>query len=212
MDAESTAWVRDLRDAGPKRDAAIERLHALLLRVARAEISRRGPHPHIAGPELDDLAVQAASDAVVAIDRRLADFRGESRFTTWACKFVIFGVSNKLARHWSRRRTVAVNGAGWERIAGRFGFDPVEEAESRDLLQAVRRAVEDELTPHQRRVFTAIVVQGMPLDALVAELGSNRNAIYKTMFDARRKLRTSLTAGGYLMRRQVKVDDRTIGA
>lgn len=195
---ESAAWVRDLHQTGAVRDACVGRLHALLLRVARAELSRRGPQAHVTGPELDDLAVQAASDALLAIDRKVADFRGESRFTTWACKFVIFEVSNKLARHWSRRPTVPLAGEGWEQLPGRFGFDPVEEAESRDLLAALRRAVEDVLTAHQRQVFVAIVVRGMPLDALAAELGSNRNAIYKTMFDARRKLRASLVANGYL--------------
>ncbi|MGH9056203.1 MAG: RNA polymerase subunit sigma-70, partial [Acidimicrobiales bacterium] len=70
--------------------------------------------------------------------------------------------------------------------------------EWRDVVEAVHRAVDDELTDHQRRVFVAIVLDGMPLDVLVAELGSNRNAIYKTLFDARRKLRVSLVTHGYL--------------
>lgn len=198
MDAASAAWVRDLRETGTAREVALRELHALLLRVGRAEISRRSPHPRITGPELDDLAVQAASDALLAIDRKLAQFLGESRFTTWACKFVIFEVSNKLGRHWSRHPTVALEGDGWERMPARFGFDPVEEAESRDLLAALRRAVESALTPRQRQVFVAIAIQGVPLDALAAELGSNRNALYKAMFDARRKVRAALAANGYL--------------
>jgi RNA polymerase sigma-70 factor (ECF subfamily) len=198
MDAESAAWVRALQEAGAAGEVSMRRLHALLVRVARAEVSRRGPHSHISGPELDDLAVQAASDASLAIGRKIAEFRGESRFTTWACKFVIFEVASKLARHWSRRPTVALDGEGWERLPARFGFDPVEEAESRELLAAVRRAIDGALTPRQRRVFIAIVVKGVPLDVLAAELGSTRNAIYKTMFDTRRKLRASLEANGYL--------------
>lgn len=200
MDTESAAWIRDLSEAGSAHEAALERLHELLLRVARAEVSRRAPRSRITGPELDDLASQAASDAVLAIDRKRGQFRGESRFTTWACKFVIFEVSSKVGRHWSRHPTVPLDGEDWQRLPGRFGFDPVEEVESRDLLDALRRAVTEVLTPHQRRVFVAIVLQGTPLEALVAELGSNRNAIYKTMFDARRKLRASLVANGYLNR------------
>ena len=80
----------------------------------------------------------------------------------------------------------------------RFGFDPAQEAEWRDLLAALRRAVDEELTARQRRVFVAIVLNGIPLDALVIELATNRNAIYKTLFDARRKLRAALAANGYI--------------
>ena len=65
-------------------------------------------------------------------------------------------------------------------------------------MTALHRAVDDVLTDWQRRLFVAIVVNGVPLDALVAEFGSNRNAIYKTLFDARRKLRAKLVANGYL--------------
>jgi RNA polymerase sigma-70 factor (ECF subfamily) len=89
-------------------------------------------------------------------------------------------------------------GEDWERLPDRFGFDPAAESEWRDLLAALRRAVEKELTERQRRIFVALVLNGVPLDALVVELGSNRNAIYKTMFDARRKLRAALAANGYL--------------
>ncbi|MGH7921801.1 MAG: sigma-70 family RNA polymerase sigma factor [Candidatus Dormibacteraceae bacterium] len=198
LDPVSAAWVRELSVSGPVHDAALERLHALLLRVARAETSRRADRSLIAGPELDDLAMQAASDALLAIDRKVDGFRGDSRFTTWACKFVIFEVSTKLGRHWWRHRTVALDAEAWERLPGRFGLDPAEAFGERDLLVALRRAVDTVLTPHQRRVFVAIVLQGVPLDALVADLGSNRNAIYKTVFDARRKLRAELVANGYL--------------
>jgi RNA polymerase sigma-70 factor (ECF subfamily) len=58
--------------------------------------------------------------------------------------------------------------------------------------------VDDELTPRQRQVFVAIVLNDVPLDALALELASNRNAIYKMLFDARRKLRAALAANGYL--------------
>ena len=85
-----------------------------------------------------------------------------------------------------------------DRAAGRFGFDPAQEAEWRDLLAALRRAVDAELTPRQREVFVAIVLNGVPLDALVLSLGSSRNAIYKMLFDARRKLRAALAANGYI--------------
>ena len=191
-------WVRALSAAGVERERATARLHEMLLRVARAECRRRGPRLQITGPELDDLAYQAAADAVLAIIAKIGEFRGESRFTTWACKFVIFEVSGKIGRHFWRHPAVPLEAGDWERLPDRFGLDPARESEWRDLARALRRAVEEELTGHQRRVFTAIWVDGVPLDALVAELGSSRNALYKTMFDARRKLRASLVANGYL--------------
>ena len=96
--------------------AAAARLHELLLRAARAETRRRGDRLRISGPELDDLAHQAAADAVVAIIAKIGEFRGESRFTTWAYKFVIFEVSGKIARHFWRQRAVPLDAADWDRL------------------------------------------------------------------------------------------------
>jgi RNA polymerase sigma-70 factor, ECF subfamily len=195
---ETARWLAALSGGGPARDQALARLHDLLLRVARAELNRRaGRHP-ITGPEVDDLAHQAADDALLAITTKLGQFRGESRFTTWAYKFVVLEVSSKLGRHFWQRPAVALDTADWDGLPDRFGISPAEYAERHDLIAAVRRAVEEELTDRQRQVFAAIVVQGIPLDALVVQLGSSRNAIYKTMFDARRKLRAALVANGYL--------------
>jgi RNA polymerase sigma-70 factor, ECF subfamily len=198
LDQESAEWLQALGDSGPQREAALARLHAMLLRIAQREARRRGPRSRITGPELEDLAYQAAADAVLAITAKLGQFRGESRFTTWAYRFVILEVSAKLGRHFWRRPDVPLEAEDWDRLPGRFGFEPAQEAEWRDLLTALRRAVNSELTPRQREVFVAIVLNDVPLDALVVKLGSNRNAIYKMMFDARRKLRAALVANGYL--------------
>ena len=198
LDPDSRQWVRVLSGTGPQREAGLARLHELLLRIARAELQRRNGQFRITGPELDDLAYQAAADALLAIDLKLGQFRGESRFTTWAYKFVIFEVSAKIGRHFWAHPAVPMDGEDWDRLPGRLGPDPAQEAERRELADAVRRAVDEQLTPRQRKVFVAIVLNGVPLDALVVELGSTRNAIYKTMFDARRKLRAGLAANGYL--------------
>ncbi len=197
-DHDSGVWVRGLDANGAAYDETVARLHDLLLRVARAEVHRRRAQLPMAGPELDDLAHQAAADAVMGVVRKVGEFRGESRFTTWACKFAIFEVSTKVGRHFWQRPTVAMEGEDWGRLPDRFGLDPARAAEWGDVVTALRRAVDDELTEHQRRVFVAIVLNGVPLDALVADLGSNRNAIYKTLFDARRKLRAALVTHGYL--------------
>ena len=199
LDAESAAWVADLAARSAERDAALRRLHDLLLRAARAELSRRAPRAVIAGQEMDDLAHQAADDAVVSILRRLSEFRGDSRFTTWAYKFAILEVSAKLGRHfWTANATVALDSGQWDRLPARLGLSPESGAEAADLLAAVRSAVETSLTERQREVFIALVLTGIPLDALVLKLGTDRNTVYKVMFDARRKIRAALVTNGYL--------------
>jgi RNA polymerase sigma-70 factor (ECF subfamily) len=198
IDPVSAGWLSALTGIGAEREAALARLHELLVRIALGEVRRRAPRLPIAGPELDDLAYQAAADALLAITAKIGQFRGESRFTTWAYKFVIFEVSAKIGQHFWRHPDVRLDAEDWQRLPDRFGFDPAGESEWRELLAALRRAVDEELTPRQREVFVAIVVNEVPLDALVAKLGSNRNAIYKMMFDARRKLRAALAANGYI--------------
>lgn len=198
LDEESSAWLCRLGADGGERRAAEHELHARLVRVALAEVRRRSGSTPVTGPELDDVAHQAAGDAMLAILAKLGDFRGESRFITWAYRFVILEVSAKLGRHYWRKPPVALDAAQWERLPDRFGIDPQQHAESAGILAEVRRVVDEELTAHQRRVFTAIVVDGIPLDALAVRLGLRRNALYKVIFDARRKIRRALVASGYL--------------
>jgi RNA polymerase sigma-70 factor, ECF subfamily len=198
LDEESLAWLRRLGAGGGDRQAAELELHARLVRIALAEVRRRAASTPVTGRELDDIAHQAAGDAMVAILAKLGDFRGESRFMTWAYRFVILEVSAKLGRHFWRNPPVALDAGQWERLPDRFGIDPAGHAELAGLLAEVRRVVDEELTAHQRRVFTAIVVDGIPLDALAARLGLRRNAVYKVIFDARRKIRRALAANGYL--------------
>jgi RNA polymerase sigma-70 factor, ECF subfamily len=198
LDEETAGWLRRLGAGGGERQAAERELHARLVRIALAEVRRRSAGTPVAGQELDDVAHQAAGDAMLAILAKLGGFRGESRFTTWAYRFVILEVSAKLGRHYWRDPPVALDAGQWERLPDRFGIDPARHAEAAGVLAEVRRVVDEELTAHQRRVFVAIVVDGIPLDALAAELGLRRNAIYKVIFDARRKIRRALVANGYL--------------
>jgi RNA polymerase sigma-70 factor, ECF subfamily len=198
FDEASARWLADLRASGADGESGQRRLHELLLRAARAEVSRRSGQLRVGGAELDDIAHQAAADAMVAILGKLLSFRGESRFTTWAYKFVVFEVSSKISRHFWQQPGVAMDAEDWDRLPAVFGFGPAEQAQGRDLLDALRHAVDQELTDRQRQIFVAIVVNGVPLDVLVAELNTNRNAIYKTLFDARGKLRSALAAKGYL--------------
>ncbi|WP_431220123.1 RNA polymerase sigma factor [Leifsonia xyli] len=169
----------------------------MLLKVAMKEAYRRGPAARISGPELDDIAHQAADDAMVSLLGKLETFRGESRFTTWAYRFVVLEVSSKLGRHYWRRPTVPLDADDWDRLPAKYGADPLAAAQHSDLIAAVQRAVET-LTEHQRNLFVSIVVSGISIDAMAAKSGSTPGALYKAVFDARRKIRAYLTTNGYL--------------
>lgn len=193
---ENRDWLDALRDRGPAREAAVGRLHGLLLRAARFELSRRrAALSHVRGEELDDLAVQAADDALVSALGKLDDFRGASRFTTWAYKFAIVEAGVKLRRRAWQSREVTLQDGSWEQIAD-HGRSAQELLESAEVLDRLRVAVDATLTPHQRSVFVALALNGVPIDVIAERTGSSRGALYKTLHDARRKLRTELAAEG----------------
>jgi RNA polymerase sigma-70 factor (ECF subfamily) len=161
--------------------------------AARSELHRR--RGRLSGPELDDVALQCADDALVTILAKLGEFQGLSRFTTWAYKFAVFEVSSKTARHAWRRHPPEE--AMLERLPDSLTPGPGEVAERREQLEALTRAIEADLTPRQRQVFVAVALNDVPIDVLALQLGSNRNAVYKNLFDARRALRASLAAAGH---------------
>ena len=197
LDTESADWLRDLQDAGGARDDAIGRLHALLVRVARGEAGRRrATLPARAAEEVDDLCVQAASDALMAILSKLGTYRGTARFTTWACKFVILEASARLRRHAWRERRVELDDTIWDRLSDQA--PPVlKRLEDAQLIGALHRAVDAHLTERQRLIFQSVTMDDVPIDVLAERLGATRGAIYKTLHDARVKLRRALTDAGY---------------
>jgi RNA polymerase sigma-70 factor (ECF subfamily) len=202
-DPDSQRWLDGLRPDGARHDQCARELHALLLRAAHREIHRRrGWLGGATGPELDDLAHQSADDALVAIINNLDSYRGKSRFTTWAYRFVMTQASIKTRRHlWSGRR-VEFDDVDWARLPNRLGAPPDRHSEQHAQLQALREAVEHNLSTRQREVFVAVALNDVPIDVVALRLDSNRGAIYKTLFDARSKLRTSLAAAGYPLTEQ----------
>jgi RNA polymerase sigma-70 factor (ECF subfamily) len=135
---------------------------------------------------------------VAAVLRKLPEYRGDSRFTTWAYKFVIFEMSAALRREaWRGRRTVDIGDDAWRRLADTRAIDPAAKTELRELVSAIERCVATELTPWQREVFISIVVLGVPIDVLAHRHDKGRGAVYKVLHDARRKLRAFLHAEGW---------------
>jgi RNA polymerase sigma-70 factor (ECF subfamily) len=196
-DAESRAWLASLRSADDHtREAAVARLHALLLRAARFEVRRRAADArHVARDELDDLAHQGAHDALVAVLAKLGDYRGESRFTTWVYKFALLEAGVKMRRRAWQDREVSLDPADWPAFVDPVA-SPSQDAQMAELLSAVADAIAGDLTPHQRRVLVATTLNDVPIDVLAERMSTTRGALYKTLHDGRRRLRAALAARG----------------
>ena len=193
LDKESQEWLTGLRE---RRDESVAQLHALLLRAARFEVARRRPTlPHLRGNELEDIAYEAADDALMSVLARLDDFRGESRFTTWVYKFALLEAAVKLRKRAWQGREVPLEPESWS-LFTTADLGPEDEAEQSELLRTVQTAVAEELTPRQREVLVALALNGVPIDVLAERLDTTRGALYKTLHDARRKLRKHLDEQG----------------
>ena len=198
-EADSQAWLSALRLGGSEREEAIARLHELLLRATRFEVSRRREAlSHVRGEELDDLALQAADDALVAVLAKLDDYRGASRFTTWVYKFGLLEAGVRLRRRAWQEREVVLEPEVWPLMAD-AGQSPESNAEMSELVGAITDSIDGCLTGHQREVLVALALNGVPLDVLADRLGTTRGALYKTLHDARRKLRADLATRGFTL-------------
>lgn len=195
LDADSRRWVEQLRLGHPRYRQTVIRLHDELKRIAVYELSRRQVRS-IRGPEFDDLAQQAADDALVKVLDRLDEFRGLGRFTVWAYKFVMFEVSAKVSRHTWLRQPPNVEEIAWHQLPDPRALRPEEYLDRRAQLDALSRAI-GELTDRQREVLVAVALNDVPIDVLALKLGTNRNALYKNLFDARRRLRATMAAAGH---------------
>ena len=196
LDEESRRWLDELRADGATKDDATARLHALLVRAARFEVTRRRPTlPHLRGDELDDIALEAADDALMSVLRRLDDFRGASRFTTWVYKFALLEAAVKLRKRAWQGREVPLEPETWGMFSS-AALEPGEEAEQSELLGTLQRGIDEVLTPRQRDVLVALALNGVPIDVLADRLSTTRGALYKTLHDARQKLRRHLDGQG----------------
>ena len=196
LDADSREWLRSLRAEGTARDEAVARLHALLLRAARFEVARRRHTlPHVRGDDLDDIALQAADDALVSVLARLDSFRGASRFTTWVYKFALLEAAVKLRKRGWQGREVPLEPESWNLFES-ADLEPDAQLAQSELLTTLQSAIGEILTPHQRSVLVALALNGVPIDVLAERLGTTRGALYTTLHDARRKLRKHLDERG----------------
>jgi RNA polymerase sigma-70 factor (ECF subfamily) len=206
-DAGSRAWIADLEDSGQRHDEAVARLHEMLLGAARFEVNRRrATLPHLRGDDFDDLAMQSADDALVAVLSKLDAYKGDSKFTTWAYKFALLEAAVKLRRRAWQGREVPLAPETWPHLASDTA-SPASSAEGGELFEELRKAIADELTAHQREVLVAITLNGVPIDVLAERLNTTRGALYKTLHDARQKLRACLANRGMTIGGDGKEDE-----
>lgn len=188
-------WPELYLGDGPAHTDAVRRLHTLMAKAAAHQVSFMSPDlPVIGGVRVEEIVEQAADEATVAALGKLASFEGRSRFTTWAYKFGILYAANEVRRNMWRHREVNLDDL--PEFAGAL-TSPEQHVEHLEFARAVEAAIETVLTPHQRKVAVALLVEGIPIDVLADRMGTNRNALYKTVFEARARLRAQLTAAGY---------------
>jgi RNA polymerase sigma-70 factor, ECF subfamily len=187
-DAESRAWLERLASQGAPREEAAQELHRILVRATRSRVRREAGRLELRGEELEDVAREAADDALIAILARLEEFRGASRFTTWACRFALVHASLALRRRRWKRRELPVGGDVVQ-VFDAAAPGPEEEVEQLDLLHALRHALDEVLTDWQREVFVAVALNGTPVETVACRRGTTPGATYKALHDCRRKLR-----------------------
>lgn len=191
LDADSREWPGSLRANGRAGEEAVARLHALLLRAARFEVARRRPSlPRLRVDELDDIALEVAEGALVSVLGHLDEFRGDSRFSTWAYKFAVREAAVKLRRSaWQARELPGEPQAGI--LFASIDLESGAHAEQREL-PALHTTLGELLSPHERSVLVALALNDVPIDVLAERLESTRGALYETVRNARRKLRGHL--------------------
>lgn len=192
---EDYDWLAGLTSTGADLNDAIRRLHELMVRVARFKLSRMGEASRLGSARADEIVQSSADEAVVAILARLSSFEGRSRFTTWAYKFAILHTATAVRRElWSG---ITVDLSSVPEPVSRLD-DPLTHVEAAALSDALRRCIAECLTPHQQRILIAIAVEGIPIDVVADRLHTSRNTVYKTLHDARKRLRQALIAQGYI--------------
>lgn len=198
-------WLHDLHASGEIQNAAIADLRDLLLRAALYFFSRNlSDFEGSQGDEISQRAEDCAQDALIAVMNHLKDFRGDSKFSTWAYKFAI-NIALMAARRerWKGVSLDQLASSGEDNFFEAAladtsdGSAPEESAMQDEVRRVIQEVIRDDLTDKQRRVLSMMIFHEVPLDEVVRYLGSNRNAVYKMLHDARRKLKSGLQARGF---------------
>lgn len=195
---DNQAWIHDLQTSGPERDSALGDLHAILLRVLPHAITR---YLSPGDPALETLIEDVAQETLLRVLDKLDTFEGRSQFTTWTYKIAVRIALTELRRErWKDisldEMTESADGRSEPDFMPARDLGPESATEQRDTLQRLQRILSEELTDKQRQALMAVGVNGLPLEEVARRMGTNRNALYKLMHDARLRLKHRLEQEG----------------
>ncbi len=206
-DRTNEQWLADLRDEGEAQAAAITDLKHRLDRGIYYYLAReRSDLANLSDTELHHMSEDMAQDAVLRVLENLDGFRGDSQFTTWAIRIAVRVAISELRR--ARYRDFSLDDITADGdflplsanpVAGEKPLGPERAAERADVLEKIREALDGVLTERQLQALYAVAVRGISMDAVAYQMGTNRNALYKLLHDARRKLRQHFEAQGLSM-------------
>ena len=189
---ENASWIRDLRSCGPVQAEALTDLRELLLRGLAKGFQARG--------ETNQAFVEdVVQQALVHILDHLDQFQGRSRFTTWAMAIAVRLAMSALRRkRWQDVSLESMSAPSegtpaWDRDDT---TSPAQYAEQHAIMQTLSRLIDEALTEKQWRALTA-ELGGMPVEEIARRMGSNVNAVYKLLHDARQRLKHGLETAGY---------------
>ncbi len=196
FDAEGL--LEQLHSSGPSLDEAVAHLHRLMLKAARHQLAQMSAvGRRLGSARVDEIVNQAADEATFAALTKLESFEGRSKFTTWAFKFGVLHALSAANRAVWRDREVPLDSVLEQKMKQ---SSPEVWAEASELSSLLNSAIQDSLTPRQREVVIALIFNDVPIDVLAERLGTTRNALYKTLYDARNRLRSRLIGEGYLIK------------
>jgi len=195
-------WLRGLSATGEEQAVVLGDLRTYLLRAAQYALSQRSDDLAQADAKIEPLAEDCAQEALLAILKHLHEFRGDSKFTTWAYKFAV-NIALVVARR-ERWKSVSLDQIlsdadldDWPIRDESQVTDPDRPALQAEIWAIIRETIDHDLTERQRRVLKAMVFEEVPMDEVVRHLKTNRNAVYKLLHDARRRLKARLEARGF---------------
>ena len=199
-------WLRELSAAGEAQADAIAELRTYLLRAALYSLTQaQSTLAHLSPAEIGHMAEDCAQDALLAILQHLPEFRGDSKFTTWAYRFAV-NTALVAARRESRKSVSLdelLEDSEWPALplqSDLIAVNPDRAALQAEMWRVVREVIDQDLTERQRQALKGMIFDEVPIDEIARHFGSNRNAIYKLLHDARRSLKARLEARGFTVR------------
>jgi RNA polymerase sigma-70 factor (ECF subfamily) len=197
-DRTNEQWVAELAEPGEAQEIALSDLRAIIMRGLPYALSK---WLKPSDPQFESLSEEVAQDTLLRVLDSLHSFEGRSKFTTWVHKIAVRIALTELRR--KRWRDVSLDeltedspGEGPRGILAAHEAGPDVVAEQSDMIEHLQRVIDEELTEKQREALIATRIHGMPMEEVARRMGTNRNALYKLLHDARQRMKIRLEEEG----------------